>query len=250
MHRNSPRGVTHGGLADLPSEGSAFPKRQLCGVDAGSIPARGANLLLKFLLGMMPRRVAARFSHAQVQVPAPIIQQSGEFSCGSAALLSAIHYWLGEDLGPILHEADLWESLEMNIASGAEPERIAAVARKFGLQAHYFLNMKVPDLHRFLARKIPVILCIQAWPEPGETISYETDLDHGHYVEAVGFDAERTTFMDPSLHTGYGYITNAMLPIRWHDADPKGARQNGLGIAIWGNEPPRGIFPAVPMPIQ
>lgn len=245
MHRNSPCGVTHTGLADLPSKGSAFPNRELCGIYAGSTPVRGASNLSMRTLGEMSTalRVAGRFAHAQVRVPVPIIAQSSDFSCGSANLLSVLHYWLGESLGPIETEADLWKGLRMNTESGAEPERITAVARRLGLEANLRENMSMDDLRAALDFAFTVILCIQAWQET--PAPWATDWDHGHYVTAVDMDAAKVTFMDPSIHTSYGWMPRGELPTRWHSPDFQNRPKYGLGIVISGKEA-KGPFPSLP----
>lgn len=192
---------------------------------------------------MSALRVASRFAHAQVSVPVPIIAQSSDFSCGSACLLSVLHYWKGESLGPFETEADLWKGLKMSPETGAEPERITAVARHFGLKASLRVNMTEDHLSWALGLGIPVIMCIQAWQEV--PAPWETDYDHGHYVVCVGGDRESVTFMDPAIHTAYGWMPRAELRSRWHNPDPQGRPQHGLGVVVSGEEV-LGAFPSLP----
>lgn len=193
---------------------------------------------------MSALRVAARFSHVQVQVPAPIIQQSLNFSCGSGCLLSALHYWLGENLGKIEREADLWKGLAIDPESGAEAVRIAAVARHFGLKADVEKGMGLERLRGWVRRGATVILCIQAWQET--PAPWETDWDHGHYVLCVGMDGVNATFMDPEMHTAYGWMPEQELPRRWHSPDLQNRPEYGVAIPIMGDEP-KGTFPGLPI---
>lgn len=196
---------------------------------------------------MLARRVAARYAHAQVQVPVPIIPQSFDFSCGSATTFSALSYWLGENLGKIETESDLWAGLQMDVEDGAEAERIAAVARHFGLKADVAVNLTPRHLEAAIQRGTTTILCLQAWQE--EPAPYVYDYDHGHYILAVGYDAENFTFMDPALHTSYGWMPKGELPSRWHSPDSNNRPVQGLGIIISG-ETPMGAFPALPQRIK
>ncbi len=83
-----------------------------------------------------------------------------------------------------------------------------------------------------------VLPAIQAWadPAPVDAAGWGARTEDGHYVVAVGHDAERFYFEDPAMF-GVGYIPRAELEARWHDYDEFGTRLERFGIAFRG---PRG----------
>lgn len=177
------------------------------------------------------QRVIRRFVANQVQLPVPIVPQSANFSCGSACLLAVLHYWKGDDIG-LDHEADLWGPLAISRETGAEPEQIVGVAKDFGLHARHFVGMTQKDLRRFLADGSTVILLLQAWKE--RPIGWLADWDDGHYVVLVGMDGQNAYFMDPTIHTSYGWMPLADLDARWHNPDRNGVPNFGEGVVVRG----------------
>jgi len=171
---------------------------------------------------------------SQSHLNVPIIQQSSNFSCGSAALLACLHYWRGENIG-IDHEADLWKPLDISAAAGTEPESMVAVANRFGLYATHMLGMTVEQLRVLLSRGYTVILCLQAWKQTA--VPYSQDWEDGHYVVAVGMDASAVYFMDPAVHTAYASLPITELPKRWHSPDTDGSPQYGMAIIVRGRAP-------------
>jgi len=176
-------------------------------------------------------RVATRYVSSQVSLRVPLIRQTTNFSCGAAALLGVLRYWLGEDLG-VRDESDLWGKLDVSEENGTEPDRIAAVARKFGLQATYVTEMTERGLREALARGDTVIMLVQAWRD--DPVDWAVDWDDGHYVVAVGIDALNVYLMDPSTSGTYAWMSLDELPDRWHDFDENGEPQYGLALIIRG----------------
>jgi len=95
------------------------------------------------------------------------------------------------------------------------------VAEKYGLEAKTS-EMKIEDVKKYLDKKIPVILPLQAYGE-------------GHYVTAIGYDSEKIYFEDPEsiFRT---YLTYEELNKRWHDIIG-GKKYVNYGIAIFGKKP-------------
>lgn len=60
-----------------------------------------------------------------------------------------------------------------------------------------------------------MIVEIQAWADEGT--NYATDYDDGHYVVAIGFDANYYYFEDPWILGSIGYISKKDFVTRWHD---------------------------------
>ena len=77
------------------------------------------------------------------------------------------------------------------------------------------------------------MLAVQAWvdPPPADAEGWGARTEDGHYVVAVGHDAERFYFEDPAMF-GVGYIPRAELEARWHDYDEFGTRLERFGIAF------------------
>jgi predicted double-glycine peptidase len=96
-----------------------------------------------------------------------------------------------------------------------------------------------------------VIVALQAWPTRAVP-SWRQDWEDGHYVVVVGVDRDRIYVMDPSVHTGYGYLTRAKFLERWHDYDVEGGRKlvyDRLAIALRGR-PRLSRYPAEPSPVE
>jgi predicted double-glycine peptidase len=189
----------------------------------------------------LAERVARRFT-ASTLLPVPIIPQSSDFSCGSACLLAVLHYWKGDNIG-VSHEADLWKPLAIDTEAGAEPEQIVALAGQFGLAARHVLDLTQVDLQAALGKGQTVILLLQAWRE--RPVGWLVDWEDGHYIVLVGMDDANAFFMDPSIHTSYGWMPREELDLRWHSPDTEGMPQFGAGVIIEGSAGARS-FPAAP----
>jgi predicted double-glycine peptidase len=181
-----------------------------------------------------------------VHVESPIVGQVVNFSCGSAALMSCLLYWLGDGT-PVNSESELWGALNIDPDSGAEPEAIASVARDLGLDAVPVLELTIEDLRECLEEGITCILCLQAWKE--RQVDYLYDYEDGHYVVLVGMDNKNAYVMDPWLKDSYGFIPLGQLDTRWHNPDTEGFPQEHMAVLIRGEKPHPG--PAEPVePVQ
>jgi len=112
-----------------------------------------------------------------------------------------------------------------------------AEARRYGLEAEAQTDLTLADLERELARGSLVIVAVQAWADHAVP-DWRTNWEDGHYVVVVGLSNERVYVMDPSVRTGYAYLTRSEFLARWHDYDKEGTRKtvyDRLGIVIRGD---------------
>lgn len=179
-------------------------------------------------------------------LPVPLISQATSWTCGPASLMAALVYFGVYDDA----EARLTAELGATPEQGIDPASLAAVARKFGVEAEVRTGLTLDDLAAQLARGSVVILAVQAWaarPVDAAT-DWESDWEDGHYVVLVGLDDARVYAMDPSVRTGYAYLERDALLRRWHDYDVRAGRREAyqhLGIVLRGR-PALGAYPAAP----
>ena len=130
---------------------------------------------------------------------------------------------------------------------GARVRSIVAVARRFGLQADARTGLSLKDLDREVASGAVVIVALQAWATE-QVADWRADWEDGHYVVIVGLSDDRVYVMDPSVRTGYAYLTRDQFLARWHDYDREGEQRivwDRLGIVIRGGAR-LGRYPAEP----
>jgi len=206
---------------------------------------------LVFLAGLAAgwfARPALRDSHAVDAAPAssflavPDVFQSTGYSCGVSALQSILAYW-----GIEAREAELFRSLGTTEQDGTSPENITRVARSYGLTARMQEGATVRDIAAALAKREPVIVDIQAWPDKstGNT-RWDNDWEDGHYVIAIGLDEKNLYVEDPSLIGCRGFIPLTEFQSRWHDYEGKPPYSNNstqrtyfwLAIFIEGKQKP------------
>jgi hypothetical protein len=148
-------------------------------------------------------------------------------------------------------ESRLDAELHATPEQGVDPQRIAAEARAFGLWAEIRTGLTLGDVAEELARGSLVIVALQAWPaQPAADPAMEWE--DGHYVVLVGLDDERVYAMDPSVRTGYAYLSRDSFLRRWHDYDVRDgscAAYERLGIVLRGR-PAMRSYPAEPTPIE
>jgi predicted double-glycine peptidase len=183
-------------------------------------------------------------------VRVPVVTQQSGFSCGPAAALALLRYWRPDAYGTV-EETALYGPLETTDARGTEPEPIAALLRRNGLEAQYrYGDVTVRDLERAVDAREPPIVDLQAWTD--HPTPYRDTWDAGHYVVMVGYDDERLFFADPSTMTPHGYVflPRGELEERWHDlaglADVRVERmaifvRGPTGHAVDGDPPPSAV---------
>lgn len=180
-------------------------------------------------------------------LPVPLVSQARPWSCGAAALMAALLYFGVYD-DP---ESTLDAALGVTPEEGTRVDRIVAEARRYGLQADARVGLTFDDLDRGLARGDVVLVALQAWATKA-VADWRTDWEDGHYVVVVGLSRDRVYVMDPSVRTGYGYLTRAQFLARWHDYDlDQGHRTifERLGIVIRGGTR-LARYPAEPTPVE
>jgi predicted double-glycine peptidase len=180
-------------------------------------------------------------------LPVPLISQAHPWTCGAAALMATLLYFRVYDDA----ESRLDDELEATPEGGTRVTNIVAVARRFGLEAEARTALTVDDLASDMARGDVVIVALQAWATHAVS-DWRADWEDGHYVVIVGLTDERVYVMDPSVRTGYGYLTRAQFLARWHDYDLENGRRvvyDRLGIAIRGRTP-LARYPDEPTPLQ
>ena len=125
------------------------------------------------------------------------------------------------------------------------------MARRFGLQADARTELSLEDLGREIASGAVVIVALQAWAT-AQVTDWRADWEDGHYVVIVGLSDDRVYVMDPSVRTGYAYLTRKQFLARWHDYDLEGEQRivwDRLGIVIRGGAR-LGRYPAEPTLIE
>jgi ABC-type bacteriocin/lantibiotic exporter with double-glycine peptidase domain len=144
----------------------------------------------------------------------PLTRQATSYTCGISALQSVLAYY-----GDEFREDDLSRKLKANHREGTAYARIAKFSREHGYHVDIHKDMSLPDLKALLDSKLPVICLVQAWAE--RPMDYREAWSEGHYVVAVGYNAENIYFMDPSTLGNYAYIPAPEFVDRWHDTDGK-----------------------------
>jgi predicted double-glycine peptidase len=190
---------------------------------------------------------AIRASRTPRLVPVPLISQSQPWTCGAAALMATLVYFGVFDDA----ESSLVAELGTTPVDGTHVRDIVSVARRFGLTAEARTRLTLADLEAQLAGGAVVIAALQAWPSR-RVSDWRSDWDDGHYVVIVGVSRRRVYVMDPSVRTGYAYLTRDEFLRRWHDYDVEDDRVvvwDRLGIVIRGG-PGLARYPADPAPVQ
>jgi predicted double-glycine peptidase len=180
-------------------------------------------------------------------LPIPLVSQARPWSCGAAALMAAFLYFRVYDDAESILDAELGVTPE----EGTRVDSIVAEARRYGLQADARVGLTFDDLERGLSRGDVVIVALQAWATKTVT-DWRTNWEDGHYVVVVGLSAERVYVMDPSVRTGYAYLTRDQFLARWHDYDLDHGHRTTferLGIVLRGGAR-LARYPAAPTPVE
>lgn len=158
----------------------------------------------------------------------PELRQTYDYDCGPKSVQAVLAYY-----GIDVREAPIMK-LAGTSRSGTPIRGIVRALRKYGLK-YKVGKMDIAGIKRELDRNRPVILVLQAWATK-EVVNWEKDWIDGHYVVAIGYDARRIFFEDPSsvMRT---YLTYDELMARWHDVDTEGRRYFNYGIVAYGRKP-------------
>ena len=163
-----------------------------------------------------------------IKLEFPLLRQTFKYDCGAIALEAVLAYY-----GIELREDHLLKQAGTT-KKGTPLNGIVRTARHFGLKCHS-RKMALDDLQKYLDKKIPVILVLQAWSTKPK-VNWVNDWADGHYVVAIGYSKTRVYFQDPSSFK-CTYLTINELGKRWHDAGADGKRYDSHGIAVFGRKP-------------
>lgn len=148
---------------------------------------------------------------------APVAGQSTNYSCGAAAMQSALAYY-----GLAYSEEHLMKEMGTNAKDGTDHHRMAAYANKVGVKAEVRTNVPIAEVAQALSRDQLVVIECQAHEDrPGKDKDYTNVWDSGHYMVVIGLDDKTIYFMDPSLGGYRGYLPIPEFMVRWHDLGGK-----------------------------
>ncbi len=151
-----------------------------------------------------------------VLIELPQTRQATNYTCGVAVVQSILAY-----NGFLLRQDVLEQETGANPDRGTTPQAIETSLNKRGIGTEFRENMSLAELRALIDQNRPVICFLQAWNED-PAFDYSTGYEDGHYAIAIGYDAERIYFMDPSTLANYAYIPNDQFIVRWHDGDETG----------------------------
>ena len=168
-----------------------------------------------------------KMSKADVEnlIPLPLVKQSTEYTCGAAAVLSILKYFGDETL-----EAELVKQLGTNSNYGTDYRQMVQFFQSKGFQITAHAGMSMSELQEHISQGKPVLCLIQAW-ESGIQ-DYSDYWGIGHYVVAIGYDAERIYLMDPWMLGNYAYIPKKEFISRWHQLTYDNIHLNQWGMAL------------------
>jgi ABC-type bacteriocin/lantibiotic exporter with double-glycine peptidase domain len=181
---------------------------------AGSNPVSPTNLKLLYIIGYMR------------MLEFPEFKQMCGYDCGANALLSVLTYY-----GINTFEEEIIKSAKTS-ENGTPINGMLKVLKNNGLKAD-LKQLDVDEIKKYIDKKIPIILRIQAWSGINE--DWKKDWKHGHYVVVIGYDLDKFYFEDPwcSERT---YLKFDELKDRWHDVDIDGKKYIECGIVVRGKK--------------
>lgn len=191
----------------------------------------GVLLLLVLALSGCAEPVAQKNGvRPSVLVELPQTRQATPYTCGVAVLQSILAY------NGILYRQDVLEKMVGATPEwGSNPQSLMTCLENHGIGATMLRDMTLPRLRAHIAARQPVICLLQAWNDD-PAFDYSNGWDDGHYAVAIGYDAERIYFMDPSTLDRYAYICNDEFLARWHDGNEE-IQLNQTGIVITNPSP-------------
>lgn len=163
----------------------------------------------------------------------PKVRQATDHTCGVASLQSLLGYY-----GFEIREDKL--ATELHAENYARTGEIVKYARSKGLMVDTRQKMTLKELQQYIDKNIPVMVCMQAWPDNPMTIDkYKTDWEDGHWVVVIGYDLANIYMMDPSTLGNYAFVPSAEFDARWHDYDDDITKPYvHFGIIITSSKPP------------
>lgn len=157
----------------------------------------------------------------------PNLRQTYAWDCGAKAMQSVLAYY----------GLDIREDIIMEIAGtnkqGTTIPGLKKVVKKYNLEFKSG-KMTVKDIKKYLNKKIPVILVIQAWTGK-VNVDWKNNWTNGHYVVAIGYDEKNFYFEDPSS-LEINFLSYQELEERWHDIGINNKKYINWGMSIFGKK--------------
>jgi ABC-type bacteriocin/lantibiotic exporter with double-glycine peptidase domain len=141
----------------------------------------------------------ARVRPERILVQLPLVQSRDGVSCGAAVLTSILSFYNVDHRG-----LERVRKACRTGKHGTTPKALVQAAQKAGMTVRLREPAVAEDVLTQLDLRRPSVLLIQ---QDGV----------GHYVVAVGYDANRLLVMDPSVDGHYGFIPFNELNDRWWD---------------------------------
>jgi len=157
----------------------------------------------------------------------PELRQTYGYDCGAKSIQAVLAFY-GKDV----REDKIIKYTGTN-KKGTSIKGIIKTAEKHGLKCKAE-QMEIKDLKKYINKKIPVIVVLQAWTNK-KKVDWINDWIDGHFVVAIGYDSKHIYFEDPSsvLRT---YLSYAEFKKRWHDVDTDGKKYFNYGIIVYGGK--------------
>jgi len=160
------------------------------------------------------------------QLKFPKLRQTYEWDCGAKALQTVLVYY-----GTEIREELIIKYAKTNPKNGTSISKMQYILEKFKLKFDA-KSMTIKDLKKYIDKKIPIIILLQAW---GEKNNYANDFHDNHWVVAIGYDTNKIIFEDPYSFKRT-FLKNKELEERWH-AKENGKKIFNYGIAVFGKKP-------------
>lgn len=157
----------------------------------------------------------------------PSLRQTFEYDCGAKAMHACLSYY-----GINTNEYDILRIARTTPRSGTSLRGMVAVAKHFKLKVEVE-EMSVEKLKKYMDKKTPAILLLQAWSKQKKK-NWKNHWSDGHYVVAIGYDKDKIYFDDP-YYVLRTYLTYKELEERWHGCgDSRKDKRFNLGIVVQG----------------
>lgn len=155
------------------------------------------------------------------------IRQNYDYDCGAKALQGVLAYYKID-----IREDELIKELGTTKA-GTPVTGILKVIERYGLKSKAG-EFTVNEIKKYIDKKIPTIVPLQAWAEK-KHMKWAENWKDGHYAVVIGYGAKKIYFADPgSIYITY--LTEKEFEERWHDEDEKGEKLIHYGIAVYGKK--------------
>lgn len=172
-------------------------------------------LLFAVLAGCSGPTVRNEGDGPSVLLEVPQTRQATSYTCGVAVLQSILAY-----NGHLYRQDVLEEKVGATPEFGTNPRAMVNFLHEHGIGADIVQNITLPQLRAYIDSRRPVICFLQAWNDD-PAFDYSAGWEDGHYAIAIGYNAGRVFFMDPSTLGKYAYIDNEKFLERWHDGDER-----------------------------